>query len=207
MVPDAWMDSPAAPGRMVTVARDWWPATTCTEPLSHVWMITSPAKLLIASRVPFCTATVSSVFGTSSRPAGASACASVSAMSSPVISIVAFCLLPFAFCLLTLSLSLRSYQCRRAAEERELALPRVREMVIEVDVGGIGRQRRPRLIDRLVDRVEVRFENPDRARIEVRASGVERLLEIRDRFVVARIRDRHPHQRGGRGPQRPQRRG
>ena len=57
--------SPAAFGLMTTFVRDWWRATTWTASRSHVWMMTSPAKLLMDSRVPFCTGMVSSVFGAS----------------------------------------------------------------------------------------------------------------------------------------------
>ena len=43
-------------------------------------------------------------------------------------------------------------------------------MIVEIDVGRIGRQRAARLVDRLVDGVKVRLDDPDRFRVEVRVA-------------------------------------
>jgi hypothetical protein len=57
-------------------------------------------------------------------------------------------------------------------------------MVIEIHVGRIGPQRLARLLDRLVDRPQVVFENPDRLRVEPATARVERLLEVGNGLAV-----------------------
>src|SRR5262245_41954946 len=154
------IETPPADGLIVTPVLDWWRATTWTESLFQLWMITSPAKLLTVSRPPRCTGTVSSVCGADCR-AGA-ACASVRASASVVVSILvvdAFCLLlsvlggdppparcgsaRFARSPRPQALSFRSHQCGRPTEKCELALPRVGEMVVQVHVRRIRGERLP----------------------------------------------------------------
>src|SRR3954468_13728329 len=60
-------------------------------------------------------------------------------------------------------------------------------MAAQVAVGGVGGERLPRLVDRLVDDLQVVFDDGDGRGIETAASGLQRLLEIGHRGVVLRI--------------------
>src|SRR4051812_47226584 len=117
MLAEAVIERPPGVGRMLTWVRAWCRAATWTESFSQVWMITSPAKLLTSSRAPRATGTVSSVCGGALR--GAAACASTSVRTTLVSNIVSWN-------------STLADERHAAAEEGELALPRLRQMAVEI---------------------------------------------------------------------------
>src|SRR5258707_4856970 len=73
---------------------------------------------------------------------------------------------------------------RRAAEQIELASPRLRQMAAQVAVARVGRKRVPRLADGVIDDLEVALDDGDRRGVELSASLFQCLFEIRHRGVV-----------------------
>ena len=78
-------------------------------------------------------------------------------------------------------------QRRGAPQQIELAPPRFHEMTAQVGVRGIPDERFARLVDRLVDDLEVVLDDGDRRRVEPPAAGLQGLLEVGDGRVVLRV--------------------
>src|SRR5688500_2950810 len=137
-------------------------ACTRSSSRSHARIATSPAKLLIASREPRAAGTVWSVCGAR----GGRSCAKAGA---PRIAI-------------------RTVQAARIAsgsevrnrcglpKQRELALPRLRQVAVQVRVRGILLDGAVRLLDGAIDGRNARFEDPHGFGIQPRAARLQGLL-------------------------------
>src|SRR5579862_8628537 len=176
------MDSVCSPGLMSTVSRSEWFTSTRTASRSHVLMLTSPAKLLTSSFVPFVTLTVWSVVARA-------AAKSIAAIMTVPLSLSAFS------CQLVRFVRER----RRAPEEIQLPPPRLDEMSTEITVRRIRLERLPRLFDRLVDDLQVVFDDRDGRLVQAGTAALQRLLQVADRCVVLRVREAHPCRHGRRG--------
>src|SRR5579864_3155968 len=159
---------------MSTSSRSEWFTSTRTASLSQVLTITSPAKLLTLSFVPFATCTVWSVVVTAII--ARSSCA---IMKSPWFSV-------------------RFGERRRAAQKIQLPPPRLDEVPAQVRVGGIGRQRVARLRNRLVDDLQVVLDDLNRRFVQPAASVLHGPLEIRHGGVVLRVGEADGRHDGGR---------
>jgi hypothetical protein len=73
------------------------------------------------------------------------------------------------------------------SQQIELAAPRFHEMTAQVGVRRIPHERLARLVDRLVDDLEVVLDDGDRRGVELPAAGLQGLLEVGHRGVVLRV--------------------
>src|SRR5256885_1801791 len=135
----------------------------------------SPPKLLISSRLPGRTAKVVSVCCRAARAARARVGTNISLLLDPL------------------------RDAARLAQQLDFAPHRFGEMVIQVRVAGILRQRPARLRDGRVDRRETVLEHPDGQAVEPPGALalVQRALQLGDGAVVRRIdRADPPHAAG-----------
>ena len=78
-----------------------------------------------------------------------------------------------------------------AAKQIQLAPPRFHEVAAQVAVGRVAGERFPRLVDGLVDDLQVVFDDGDGGSVETAASGLQRFFEVGDSGVVLRVRHAH----------------
>src|SRR5437773_2280613 len=137
----------------------------------------SPPKLLTSSRLPARTGKVVSV-----------CCATARAARARVVTNIVLLLDPLR-------------DAARLAQQIELAPHRFGEMVIQVHVAGVLRQRPARLRDGRVDRRETVLEHPDGQAVEAPGALalVQRALQLGDGAVVRRIDGADPPHRTGVG--------
>src|SRR6266480_7308213 len=137
----------------------------------------SPPKLLISSRLPGRTAKVVSVCCRAARAARARVGTNISLLLDPL------------------------RDAARLAQQLDFAPHRFGEMVIQVRVAGILRQRPARLRDGRVDRRETVLEHPDGQAVEPPGALalVQRALQLGDGAVVRRIDRAHPPHAAGPG--------
>src|SRR6185503_11020061 len=79
--------------------------------------------------------------------------------------------------------------CRQSgnvAQQLDLLAERAREVIAQVGAAGIGRERLPRLVDRLVDDLQVLPDHLHGAGVELALVRDQRLLQLRHRRVILR---------------------
>src|SRR5262245_631854 len=149
-------------------------------------MLISPAKLFTSSLVPFATLTVWSV-GVSTIIENTISASMFVLCPCPGSQPLAVPTSPWPQAPAGRLVHLR--QRRRPAQEVQFSPPRFHQVAAQIRVRRIGGERFAGLRDRLIDRLQVLFDDRNRRLIELASPLLQRPLEIRHRRVLLVVRE------------------